>query len=852
MGLYDYISGIAVLIYVFMLLIMLNAQRTKLRNSFLGLLVISIMWAGGSWLMRRQAYPHYEFWYHISLIGMLYLPIMYFRFINEFIHDKKRWYIDLYLILLTGIFIVNIFTGLIIPPPIIQLIDGVEVMVYESFNWSVSLIVILSVVIIVHMLSAFYAGVKRDPKLKKITQPITLGIVFLFAGHILLLFPVFSGFPIDILSGIFNSIFLVYALARRSPFKLKMLMSENVGYLISFFLSISALMILEPMLSSYLTRLNATTQMYVISFLVLFVALISSFYILWKVVIVGSFVKEVEEKEVLLSEFSSTITRSLETENIFRETVGVMEKIVGKHNIYISMRSPSKLYRLIYSNQPLADLSISFRKDNPVIKRLKTESHINVGDFRFDNAYQTMWEKEKYDLVSLDISHIFGLYSDEEVLGTLLISDSQSKKRISLHDEVKLQQICTMLSIALKNSASYEKAIVESRTDDLTGLYNRKYFYQLIENQFDKARSSSLGLVLMNLDDFKLYNQLYGVKNADDALKVIGTIIKGSVGEEGYVCRFSGKEFIFILPNFDVYRTLELVTKIRKQIKLHAVGNQKTLEKQITTSVGVCVYPYGASNKDELIDNVQQAVYQVKRKGKNAVKVFDTFVNGEVAEPIALNATFDEYKSTVYALMAAIDAKDHYTFSHSENVASYGVQFATALGLNADIVENIRQAALLHDIGKISISENILNKPGRLDEDEYEIMKTHVDASIDIIRHLPSLDYVIPAVLGHHEKYDGTGYPRGTKGEDIPLTARILCIVDTFDAVTSGRIYTSPKEVENALKIIENEAGRQFDPNLALEFSDFVKAGKIKMEGLKAALKEEESDSFEADAAAVS
>ena len=143
------------------------------------------------------------------------------------------------------------------------------------------------------------------------------------------------------------------------------------------------------------------------------------------------------------------------------------------------------------------------------------------------------------------------------------------------------------------------------------------------------------------------------------------------------------------------------------------------------------------------------------------------------------------------------------------------------------MVEIIRQAALLHDVGKIGIPEHILNKEGKLTDEEYEIMKGHVEASIGIIRHLPSLDYVIPAVIGHHERYDGNGYPRRIAGEDIPASARILCIADSFDAMTSKRCYKELMPAEKALRIIREEEGKQFDPDMAEVFIHIFREGKI-------------------------
>ena len=188
---------------------------------------------------------------------------------------------------------------------------------------------------------------------------------------------------------------------------------------------------------------------------------------------------------------------------------------------------------------------------------------------------------------------------------------------------------------------------------------------------------------------------------------------------------------------------------------------------------------------------------------------------------------YQEYESTIYALTAAIDAKDHYTFSHSTNVAYYATALATALGMNEDMVEIIRQAALLHDVGKIGIPEYILNKADKLTDDEYETIKGHVEASIDIIRHLPSLDYVIPAVIGHHERYDGTGYPDGLKGEEIPIHARIIAVADSYDAMQSRRIYRNPLGTAVIYNEILNNRGTQFDPEIADVFLKLLDENRL-------------------------
>ena len=149
--------------------------------------------------------------------------------------------------------------------------------------------------------------------------------------------------------------------------------------------------------------------------------------------------------------------------------------------------------------------------------------------------------------------------------------------------------------------------------------------------------------------------------------------------------------------------------------------------------------------------------------------------------------------------------------------------------MESDLVDIAKEAGLLHDIGKIGIREDILNKPGKLTDEEFEAMKLHVENAVNIIRYLPSLEYVIPAVRSHHERYDGRGYPQQLEGEEIPILGRILCIADSFDAMTSNRSYRNALSTEDALAILQKEAGKQFDPKLAIMFIDLVTKGKIEV-----------------------
>lgn len=184
----------------------------------------------------------------------------------------------------------------------------------------------------------------------------------------------------------------------------------------------------------------------------------------------------------------------------------------------------------------------------------------------------------------------------------------------------------------------------------------------------------------------------------------------------------------------------------------------------------------------------------------------------------------DAYLGTIASLAAAIEARDPYTVGHSARVTKYAVAIAEAMGISENEVEDIRLAGLLHDLGKIGIPDNILNKPGRLTDEEYSAIKMHPTLSIRIIEPLPHLGNIIPIIYHHHERYDGNGYVEGMAGEKIPLGARILAAADSYEAMTSDRPYREALSREDAIAELRRNSGSQFDPEVVKTFVDLLES----------------------------
>lgn len=812
------------------------ARKTPIGNAFIMALVSGVLWTGGSFCMRIQLFPSVNFWFQVSLTGMLLICFSFCWFLMEFTDHRNTLLKHLWFILMLGIGIVNIFTDFFLKAPEAVISDNGEVMFVYDITWTVIFMFIACCSIGVHMFLLMGRYYFDNSFKRQQMKPLMIGVAVVFTCLILWTLPVFEGFPIDILSALILVICMMYVLYKRRLFKLTFLFSRESCYFISVLVSFGLMLyFLNPLEKMLRVVLGDGGTKIIMALCIIYAVFTVLLYMGMKRFINSIFIKDEIARGNVLREFSMTVSNTLNVEDILDRLVNVIDDTIPVNDIFVFIRSDDDMdYKVAYSLSPLSEKSAVISAANPIVSQLiKSSECILMDEFRCMTIYKSMWESEKKQLESLGTSCFVALKDENELVGIIAVSGKKDRSRFTYDDVSFLDSVGSVCSIAVKNSRLYEKAWYEARIDELTGLLNRKYFYEILEREFEKNRSHSISLVMISLDDFKLYNQIYGEKQGDEALKKVGEILKATVGKSGYVARCSGKEFAIILPMFDTLGARRITDAVLQQISVmnSSISDADYSTRVLTASCGICTAPYGASTARELLDNADMAVYQVKRNGKNGIlATTSTSVAGGVdpeKEKIDKSSLYKGYAPTIYALTAAIDTKDHYTFNHSENVEYYAKTLAENLNLNAESVEIIREAALLHDVGKIGIAEEILNKKSALTDNEFEIMKGHVMNSVGIIRHLPSLDYVIPAVISHHERWDGKGYPRNLKGEGIPYFGRILCVADAFDAMISKRAYKDAFPVEYALSEIEVNAGAQFDPDLAENFVDLVRKGII-------------------------
>ncbi len=385
-----------------------------------------------------------------------------------------------------------------------------------------------------------------------------------------------------------------------------------------------------------------------------------------------------------------------------------------------------------------------------------------------------------------------------------------------------------------------QKLMELSVRDELTGLYNHRFFQERMAEEFARATRYHypLSCLMIDIDYFKKINDLHGHFIGDEILKELGIFLSSYLRRADTIARFGGEEFVVLLPYVGYEGASLLGDRLRKKIMEQLFILQPNLNLRLTVSIGVASYPEDpVDRKETLLFYADKALYRAKGSGRNRVYLYRSLIqeySDQIPEVRFKSEKVQEFRQRLFdvsemakrayieatkALINALETKDVHTMGHAARVGSLSAALAGEMGLSEDDVRIVEHAGLLHDIGKICIPDEILLKPGAYEASEYEQMKEHAILGYQIVKPVKFLAEEAVIILHHHERYDGKGYPHGLRGKEIPLGARIVSVLDAYDTMrTAGGRYKRTLNCEEAVRELIDYAGTQFDPEAVLHF----------------------------------
>lgn len=346
----------------------------------------------------------------------------------------------------------------------------------------------------------------------------------------------------------------------------------------------------------------------------------------------------------------------------------------------------------------------------------------------------------------------------------------------------------------------HEKLIKLSYSDTLTGAYNRAFFEEK-SKELNIEKYLPIGVIMGDVNGLKLINDTFGHLKGDELLKSTVDVMNKVVHKDDFIFRWGGDEFIILMPNCNEERcenTIQNILEESKNSTFDLIEMSISLGSSIKYSINQDIY--------ENVKEAEEKLYRQKFLKSKSIR-----------------------SSVILSLNQSLHEKNVETEQHTNRLVSYAIQIGKRLGLTTAELDELQLVTKLHDIGKIAISEEILLKKDKLTEEEFEIIKTHTEKGYRILQSSGELEHIARGVLAHHERYDGKGYPLGLSGEEIPISSRIVNIVDSYDAMISDRGYNKVKSKSEAIIEIKKCSGSQFDPILSdifiniLESENYIK-----------------------------
>lgn len=537
------------------------------------------------------------------------------------------------------------------------------------------------------------------------------------------------------------------------------------------------------------------------------------------------------------------------------EIIQRVQKVVGvdRASLVIFERDGTQAYVAASGDDPSAEVRVIKLEEYPELQVSLQRGEITE---LYPGNPKELWKKVQEHLPPANPFRSFlvvPIQRGNRLMGAMYLRDVRTDRRYDEDDRNFCGTAAMMAAAFLHGRDILEQLRTQSRRDGLTGLLNFQAFTEAAGMALRRSgdRTTTFSLAVADLDNLKEVNDRWGHMAGNRLIITTGQEFANALPDAVGVCRYGGDEFVAMVQG-DKTETAERLRAFLEKLST----NPTDLPRPPRISIGVAEYPADGSEPDELLDAADQAMYLAKNGGGHRVllagraegadteeydrevleavvsvqarrylpdreeSVRDILAPLEGLEDTSLDSPL--VRETLELLMDAVEAKDPYTHAHSRAVSELASRLAEAMMFPHDERTAIEIAGLVHDVGKIGVPEEILGKEGRLSIAERRVVERHPEIAAQLLEQIPPLRVVVPFVFHHQERWDGSGYPTGLKGEEIPAGAQVVAVCDAYDALTSARAFRSALTLHEARNVIERDAGTLWNPDMVRVFLDKV------------------------------
>jgi diguanylate cyclase (GGDEF)-like protein len=822
---------VSFLLFAVLAIVVLRQERRRVNRVFALFLIASSIWSFTSFVLHLNPYPQYALlWNEILAATLVWTVVSYYHFVRAY--NNKPGGLGLYL----GYGAVFTVLTLALNGYVVEYAYVVNGILHHGVGFAVYIIGGISAAFLITAISALVNRYRSsiDPADRNRTMYLVIGSgIVIISTYVTNFIPAIAGLSIDHIGNMINAGIIAYAITKYQLLNVRFVTRKVLAYAILVAglsgIYFGLLLLGQRYLPSQPAYASVTYNIGVVIFLAFLARPLLHKIEDW---VYRSFHWGTYKYRRALIDFGERMSHIINLDELADEMLTAMTKALHLKQAkllfqdYSSGDFTTKFAYPKVAGEELND-EFKFSVNNPVVawlnkkgEPLTLESIDNMPEFK------GLWEPEREQITASNLGLFCPIKNRGRLIGIIALGKKEVDTIYSHEDLELVMSMANQASTIIENAQLYSLAVTRANTDGLTGLYNHRHFHERIDHEI--ARGSRFGttfsLIMLDIDLFKAYNDIHGHLAGDEILRRIAICIQTSIRSLDIAFRYGGEEFTIILPEARLDDAYKVAERIRKTI----AARTSSTAPPITASIGVANWPIDGVMKAEIISCADAALYRAKQTGRNR-----TCLSSDVIKPatplvsVELEAR-SRALSIIYALAATVDAKDHYTYGHSRKVSDYAVAMGEAMGLSQDRIDIIRAAGLLHDIGKVGIPDSILNKKGTLSDEEWGLIKDHPKLGVEILRHVIDLVNCLPVILHHHERYDGTGYPAGLKGDNIPLEARILAVADAFDAITSPRPYREQLSSQQAFDELRRCIGTQFDPKVIEVFFKAVTPASLK------------------------